>query len=716
MDSTSDMIAYYDLDLHVIWANAASGASVGEPPAALIGRHCYEIWHKRDSACEKCPVLVARDTRRPAEYEHRTPAGRIFHLTGYPVLDDAGEVKAIIEFTQDITQRKMSEEALQESEERFHTLAALAPIGIFLSDPQGNCTYANPLWLQMVGLTIEEVLGEGWMKGIYAEDRQQVIANWSQYCKNPKKWKEEYRLQNPQGQVTWVSGVAAPMVNRQGELTGFVDIDVDIHEYKTILEALRKSEAFLNNIVEQSPLAMWISDSEGTLIRINQACCELLKIREEDVLGVYNVLNDNLVEEQGYLPLVRNVFEQGEAVRFELAYDISKLKHPQLQTTANVFLDVTIFPIKNSSGKVTNAVIQNNNITERKRVEQALNDERNFINAILDNAAIVVNVLDREGRFVLVNKHFEQVTGYSASELEGRFIWDTTLPEDEAQRLKPYFEEIWEGDFPKVINNHVLTRDGDIVPFEWINTIIPDNEGKPRYSLGIGLGLTQRQRMEEQLRASLAEKEILLREVHHRVKNNLEVINSLAEMQTRKINDPQAIGSLRQLQERIRTIALVHENLYRSKNLAEIRAQPYLEKLTNNLFQAFGWPKLELKAQAEDMIIPLDQAVPFGLIVTELVTNSLKHAFPLQVDKQTSDPAEAKHQILVTLRSEGDQNILDVSDNGVGLPANLDWRNVHSLGLRLVNRLSAQLHGSVEVFMDHGTTFRVTFPHQDEIA
>jgi PAS domain S-box-containing protein len=111
----------------------------------------------------------------------------------------------------DISKHKQVEAALHESEERFHTLATVAPVGIFLSDPQGNCTYANPRWLQMVGLSLEEVLGDGWMNAIYPEDRQRVINQWSQYCRNPEIWNEEYRLQTPQGQVTWVSGIAAPM-------------------------------------------------------------------------------------------------------------------------------------------------------------------------------------------------------------------------------------------------------------------------------------------------------------------------------------------------------------------------------------------------------------------------------------------------------------------------------------------------------------------------
>jgi PAS domain S-box-containing protein len=493
-----------------------------------------------------------------------------------------------------------------------------------------------------------------------------------------------------------------------------VDIDVDISEYKRIMEALRRSEKRYRGLFMESPISLWDEDFSAVrsqidqlreagvtdlrryfehypeavgkfaalikVVDVNQATLDLYKAGSKTQLK-QNL--DKVLTEESHLLIREEIIDL-----FEGKKQITREGFNRNLEGEKIYLELGLSVAPGYEDTWSKVLISIVDITERKQAELALNEERNFINAILDNAAIVVNVLDREGRFVLVNKYFEQVTGYSASELEGRSIWDTTLPEDEAQALKPYFNELWEGIFPKVINDHVLTRTGEQVPFEWINTLIADNQGKPRYSLGIGLGLTQRQKMEEQLRASLAEKEILLREVHHRVKNNLEVINSLAEMQTRKINDPEAIVSLRQLQERIRTIALVHENLYRSENLAEVRAQPYLEKLTGNLYQAFGWPKLSLRAQAEDLIIPLDQAVPFGLIVTVLVTNGLKHAFPPEVMDQTTRPDRGKHRILVTLRLEDDQNILEVSDNGVGLPTDLDWRNTRSLGLRLVNRLT----------------------------
>jgi PAS domain S-box-containing protein len=147
---------------------------------------------------------------------------------------------------------------------------------------------------------------------------------------------------------------------------------VDITELKRAEKALRNSEAFLNNIIDQSPVPMWISDDKGILIRINKACCSILKITEQDVIGKYNVIEDNIVQEQGLLSDVRRVFDNGETVRFEIRYNTSKLKGFSLESDAEVILDTTIFPIKDYKGKVTNAVIQHMDITERKRAEEEI--------------------------------------------------------------------------------------------------------------------------------------------------------------------------------------------------------------------------------------------------------------------------------------------------------------------------------------------------------
>jgi PAS domain S-box-containing protein len=145
-----------------------------------------------------------------------------------------------------------------------------------------------------------------------------------------------------------------------------------IAERKRVEEALALSRQFLNSVIEQSPESMWISDSKGTLIRMNQACRELFGATDEEAIGKYNLLKDNLIEEQGFMPLVKNVFEKGEVARFTLDYDLSKVKHVKMEKATRTFLDVVVSPIKDIHGKLTNALVQHKDITERKQAEEEL--------------------------------------------------------------------------------------------------------------------------------------------------------------------------------------------------------------------------------------------------------------------------------------------------------------------------------------------------------
>ena len=215
--------------------------------------------------------------------------------------------------------------------------------------------------------------------------------------------------------------------------------------------------------------------------------------------------------------------------------------------------------------------------------------------------------------------------------------------------------------------------------------------------------IAERKRAEEQLKTSLAEKEVLLKEVHHRVKNNLQVISSLLHLQSKQIKDPEALGMFLESQYRVRSMALVHERLYQSEDLSGVDAAEYFRDLASYLRRSYGATssQVSLKVDVDPVSLGIDMAIPCGLIVSELVSNALKHAFP----------DGRRGQILVRLyQSPGNQCVLVVSDDGIGLPADLDLNVTQSLGLHLVNRLVAQLEGSIDVNRSGGTTHTITFP------
>jgi two-component sensor histidine kinase len=215
--------------------------------------------------------------------------------------------------------------------------------------------------------------------------------------------------------------------------------------------------------------------------------------------------------------------------------------------------------------------------------------------------------------------------------------------------------------------------------------------------------LTERQRAEAQLTASLQEKEVLLKEIHHRVKNNLQIISSLLSLQSEAIADPDLLIQFQDSQDRVRSMALVHETLYQSQDLARLDMAPYIHTLSAQLLQSYSVDpsRLDLRIQADRLLLDLDQAIPCGLILNELLTNAFKYAFP-------SDQAGVVQVALYSVTAQ--QARLVVRDTGIGFPADIDFRHTATLGLQLVDMLTEQLGGTITLERDGGTTFTLTFP------
>jgi two-component sensor histidine kinase len=234
--------------------------------------------------------------------------------------------------------------------------------------------------------------------------------------------------------------------------------------------------------------------------------------------------------------------------------------------------------------------------------------------------------------------------------------------------------------------------------------------------------IAERVRAEEQIKASLKEKELLLKEIHHRVKNNLQVISSLLNLQSKDIQDPSTMEMFRESQNRVRSMALIHEKLYRSDDLARIDVGEYVRNLAAFLVRSYraNTGPIALTINAHDTYLGIDSAVPCGLIINELVSNALKHAFSSRGDRPPDDVSacpggqareDNENEIHIELRCDQDNRLtLIVADNGVGFPKDLDFRNTQSLGMQLVNTLVNQLRGTVELVSHGGAQFKITFP------
>jgi PAS domain S-box-containing protein len=215
--------------------------------------------------------------------------------------------------------------------------------------------------------------------------------------------------------------------------------------------------------------------------------------------------------------------------------------------------------------------------------------------------------------------------------------------------------------------------------------------------------INERKKIDERIRTSLKEKEALLREIHHRVKNNLQIITSLLDLQSGHLNEKSSLDAIKESQNRIKSMSLIHERLYQSKNLSKIDFEKYIKDLTINLLYLYkGNPDdISLKINVKNVFMSVGKAIPCGLIINELVSNSLKHAFP--------DGKQG--EILIDLNLEDNNYSLVVKDNGIGLPDKYNLQNINTLGLQLTDMLTQQLKGHLQINRNHGTSFKITFPN-----
>lgn len=328
---------------------------------------------------------------------------------------------------------------------------------------------------------------------------------------------------------------------------------------------------------------------------------------------------------------------------------------------------------------------------------------------ILDTADDAVISVDQTQQIVLFNQGAERIFGYTACEALGRKL-DLLLPRRFIDAHRMHIRDFSRSSTTsrRMAERSEITglrKDGSEFPAEAsISRVGVD--GLTVYTV-ILRDITQRKAAEKRIHTSLREKEILLQEVHHRVKNNLQVISSLLSLQSRGIDNEPTRQHFQEIRQRVQTIALIHEQLYMSENLSAINFPDYLRQLAAHLFHNYqaSSRRIKLDTHFAPVELPIDAAVLCGLILNELLSNALKHAFP--------DGRDGRVRIELSPKDSGGRVTLSVSDDGAGLPPEVGFRNAQTLGLRLVRSLVQQLRGEAEVGRSGGTRISVSFDPDD---
>nr|MDZ8168061.1 PAS domain S-box protein [Nostoc sp. CmiSLP01] len=337
-------------------------------------------------------------------------------------------------------------------------------------------------------------------------------------------------------------------------------------------------------------------------------------------------------------------------------------------------------------------------------MEAALRESEQRFRSAFHQAAVGIAHVAIDGRWLLVNQRLCDIVGYTLEELELLTFQDITHPDDLDADLKFVQEILADRIQTFSMEKRYFRKDSSIV---WVNvtvSLIRESNTEPKYFIAVIEDISDRKHSQEQIKASLLEKEVLLKEIYHRVKNNLQVISSLLNLQSGYIKDKDDLVIFQQSQQRIASIALIHEKLYQSQDLARINFREYTQDLVVSLLTAYEVNEDAIAVGInidEEVLLGLDTAIPCSLIIHELVSNSLKYAFS----------AGMNGSINIELHSIDDNNfLLKVSDDGVGLPSDFDLKKIASLGLQLVDALTYQLAGTIDIKGDNGVECQLTFP------
>ncbi len=461
-------------------------------------------------------------------------------------------------------------------------------------------------------------------------------------------------------------------------------------------EALGESERWLSTTLRSIGDAVIATDIKRSVTLMNPIAEDLTGYSEAEAAGkplkdVFNIINEQ-TGERAEDPIAR-VLREGVIVGLAnhtvlIAKDGTK--RPIADSGA---------PIRDEEGNIIGIVMVFRDITKRKRTEEALQESEEKYRALFESAADMIYMIDKNNKVVSANKAAVRLFGKGSKEIIGKSIFNL-FPEEIATCYSKNLKKVLKTGKPGFYEANMKVGGRE----SWISvnlSPVRDPKGRIMAVMGVTRDITEQKKGERQIKASLKEKEVLLREIHHRVKNNMQIISSLLKLQSQYIKDKPYADIFKESQDRIKSMSLIHEMLYQSKHLSKINFKDYIRVLANYLVRSC-WPspgKLALKIESENVCLAIDNAIPCGLIIHELVSNSLKHAFS----------GSKEGEIKIALHSINERDIeLVVSDDGVGMPEDLDIRNTKSLGLHLVTILAEdQLQGEIKLDRNKGTEFQI---------
>ncbi|MCU0545258.1 MAG: PAS domain S-box protein [Oscillatoriaceae cyanobacterium Prado104] len=727
-----------------------------KPSQELLGKTAAEVFPEAQVNFFLSQIHRTLSTQQTQRVEYSLDIGG--KLVWFDSSISPLEGDRVIWVARDITARKLAEAALQKSEEQFRNLFDDAPIALSLARVgDGRIVKVNEAYRQMLGYSNSELVEMTFIDITYPEDVAADLVQLEQLVSGRiSRFQMEKRLIHQNGDLMWVHLTVTPIRDRDGNTLYSMAALQDISDRKRAEAELQRLKERLQFLLASNPAVIFTAEPVGdcAITYISDNVRAIVGYSPQECVGdryfwSNRIHPDDAVQFLGNLAAVSELENRTCEYRFWHGGGHYRWLRTELKLLADSKggpIEIIGYAADISDSKSAEIALRQQfeqerlvgaiarRLRESLQLEQILNTtvaellqvllaDRTLVYQILpDGCGRVIAEAAAEGCSQLLGTVFAaEVFGPENYEryLAGRIC---AISEREGGGISPCLTEFMEqiqvtaklvapiiqqGQVWGLLIAHQCDRSRNWE--EWEINLFQQLANQLAIAIRQSLlyqqlqaQLCDRKQAEAKLKNSLAEKEILLKEIHHRVKNNLCVVASLLELQSHTVTEPQLAKMFEESQNRLYSMALIHEKLYRSSNLAHIDLGEYLEDLVTNLFHSYNVSgnRVQLQVLAEPIALNIETATPCGLIANELVSNTVKHAFPNGKEGTVS----------VECYQTGDRKIhLLVKDNGVGFPKDLDFRKTNSMGFQVVCTLTEQLEGTIELNSENGTVFHLIF-------
>ncbi len=677
--------------LKILDVNAATTAVLGFEKKNLLNKELNKFGERRSMQDLKAHLSYKDNSQVDEIWSFKTQKGgyAYFQLSAHLINYKGKPAKLIVahDFTETLEKKTKKRKKRPLSSQLQIQNYPLAEIEW---DANLNIISWSPKAERLFGYSEEAAMSESNLlnKFVHKEDIEFVKGRLEQTYKQRKKDISVInRNITRNGEVIYCKWNNSFLYDKNGEVAAIYSLVQDVTEHQRALNDAKRSMKSYQDLFNSISDAIFLLDEHGIIAEANDGLEKTFGYKRKEVIGKpYKVLAAPGKYDEEFLgELFARVFD-GEPSDFE-GWGRKK--------NGEVFPAEYLLNTSNYFGKKKMIVIARD-ISDRKQSEEALKEREGLFTKLFNSSPIGITLLNKHHEVDMVNDGFEQLFGYREHELKGLKLDQFIVPKMRHKEA----QELSESANVQEVTEKRVRKDGTIL--DVIIYAVPVVVEKNVVGIyGIYIDITTQKNTEEQLHKSLKEKEMLLAEVHHRVKNNLAVITGLLELQSYSAGSESAKRILKDSQMRINSIAMVHEKLYQSEDFAEVNIEQYFKELTEVIHKTMNRKETKVHIELDIMSaeLPITQAIPCGLLLNEILTNSFKHAFT----------GRKQGEVRVSFKKSNGHILFTIRDNGIGMPEDLARNLSESLGFTLIKTLASQLEAKFDFYNDEGAVFKFKF-------